>query len=115
MLERLNRVNLLYDIYGPLLTARQQEALRLYFSDNLSLGEIGAEFGVSRQAVYDLIRRALAAVEELEKKLGLYRLFHFQQERLQEADRILDHPVLGAPERERLREIVRELRQRNEQ
>jgi uncharacterized protein len=115
MLEELNRINLLYDIYGPLLTARQQEVLRLYFSDNLSLGEIAAEYRISRQAVYDLIRRALAAVETLETKLGLYRLFQFQQERLLEAGRILEKPVPEPGELVRLREIIGELRQRNEQ
>jgi predicted DNA-binding protein YlxM (UPF0122 family) len=115
MLDKLNRVNLLYDIYGPLLTQRRQEVLQLYFSDNLSLGEIAAEYGTSRQAVYDLIRQALAALEDLEAKLGFYKLFQFQQERLLEADRILGRAQLAAAEQERLREIIRELRQQNEQ
>ncbi|MEW5785400.1 MAG: YlxM family DNA-binding protein [Bacillota bacterium] len=115
MLDQINRINLLYDIYGPLLTGRQQEVLLLYFSDNLSMGEIAAEYGNSRQAVYDLIRRALAAMEAFESKLGLYSLFHYQQERLQEADRILKQPVPMKQDLERLRELVRELRQKNEQ
>ena len=55
MLDKLNRINLLYDIYGSLLTTRQQEVLRLYFSDNYSLGEIAAEYGVSRQAIHCLL------------------------------------------------------------
>lgn len=115
MLDKLNRINLLYDIYGPLLTQRRQDVLRLYFSDNLSLGEIAAEYGISRQAVYDLIRQALAALEDLETKLGLYKLFQFQQERLIEADRILGQAQMAAAEQERLREIIGELRQKNEQ
>ncbi len=115
MLDHLNRINVLYDIYGPLLTGRQQEVLKLYFSDNLSMGEIALEYGISRQAVHDLIRRALASIEAFDEKLGLYNLFHFQQERLIEADRILGKPQLAGSERERLQEIVRELRQKNEQ
>jgi predicted DNA-binding protein YlxM (UPF0122 family) len=114
MLDKLNRINLLYDIYGSLLTARQQEVLQLYFSDNLSMGEIAAEYGISRQAVYDLIQRALTSIEGFEEKLGLYSLFCFQQRLLQEAGRILEQP-LGPGERQRLQEIIGELRQKNEQ
>ncbi len=114
MLDKLNRINVLYDIYGSLLTARQQEVLKLYFSDNLSLGEIAANYGISRQAVHDLIKRALSSIEVFERKLGLYSLFCFQQKLLQEAGRILEKP-LGATGKRRLREIVGELRQRNEQ
>ena len=114
MLDKLNRINLLYDIYSSLLTTRQQEVLQLYFSDNLSMGEIAAEYGISRQAVHDLIQRALKAIESFEEKLGLYDLFCFQQRLLQEAGRILEQP-LGPGERQRLQEIIGELRQKNEQ
>jgi predicted DNA-binding protein YlxM (UPF0122 family) len=115
MLDDLNRINVLYDIYSPLLTGRRQEVLRLYFSDNLSMGEIAEGYGISRQAVYDLIRRSLAAIEAFEDKLGLYSLFNFQQDRLLEADRILKQTQLADTDRKRLEEIVREMRHRNEQ
>lgn len=114
MLDELNRINLLFDIYGKLLTERQQEVLRLYFSDDLSLGEIAAEFGISRQAVHDLIRRALGAMESVDQKLGLYNLFHFQEELLQEADRVVQKDALAPKDQARLREIISELRRRNE-
>lgn len=115
MLEHLNRINTLFDIYAPLLTVRQQEVLQLYYSDNYSLGEIAAEYNISRQAVYDLIRRALASIEKFEQKLDLYALFHFQQERLIEAGCILEQVVLKQCDVDRLKEIVAELRFRNEQ
>ncbi len=114
MLDKLNRINVLYDIYGCLLTARQQEVLQLYFSDNYSLGEIAAAYGISRQAVHDLIRRALSSVEGFEEKLGLYARFCFQQKLLQEAARILQQK-LSPGEKKRLQEIIDELRQKNEQ
>ncbi|HOB28902.1 MAG: YlxM family DNA-binding protein [Dethiobacteria bacterium] len=114
MLDKLNRINLLYDIYSSLLTTRQQEVLQLYFSDNLSLAEIAAEYGISRQAVHDLIQRALVSIESFEEKLGLYALFCFQKSLLQEADRILEQPV-GPREQRRLQEIINELQQKNEQ
>ncbi|MEO3945144.1 putative DNA-binding protein [Gorillibacterium sp. CAU 1737] len=71
VLEKTTRVNLLFDFYGPLLTEKQQTFLTCYFLDDLSLGEIAAEFGISRQAVYEHIRRAEATLEGYEEKLGL--------------------------------------------
>lgn len=64
---------LLFDFYGPLLTPRQQELMRAYYLEDLSLAEIAGEDGVSRQAVHDLIKRAEAALQEYEEKLGFLR------------------------------------------
>ncbi len=114
MLDQLNRINLLYDIYAPLLTERQQEVLQLYFYDNYSLGEIALEYSISRQAVYDLIRRALGSIEKFEQKLGLYRLFNDQQDLLAEADRLLDNEKLDSEDLERMKNIVSALRSSSE-
>lgn len=114
MLDQLNRINLLYDIYGSLLTERQQETLRYYFSENYSLAEIAAEYKTSRQAVYDLIQRALDAMENLEGKLGLYMLFNEQQDLLAEADALLMQSELKARDLQRLKEIIAALRSSNE-
>lgn len=115
MLDHLNRINLLYDIYAPLLTERQQEILQLYFSDNYSLGEIASEYKISRQAVYDLIKRGLASIEKLESKLGLYKLFNDQQELLAEADLLLVKKELSIEDRQRLQAIIADLRSKSEQ
>jgi 16S rRNA (guanine1207-N2)-methyltransferase len=68
-----DRANRLFDAYGALLTARQQRLLRRYYQDDLSLGEIGAQMRISRQAVHDGLRRALAALERYEGAMGLVR------------------------------------------
>lgn len=115
MLDQINRINLLYDIYAPLLTDRQQEVLQLYFSDNYSLGEIAAEYNVSRQAVYDIIQRALASIEKLEEKLNLYKFFNIQQELLNEADYLLAKEVFNKDDQRRLQKIVDDLRSNSEQ
>ncbi|MEY4479672.1 MAG: hypothetical protein RLZZ267_350 [Bacillota bacterium] len=70
-LDKTNRINLLFDYYRPLLTEKQQLFLQCYFHDDLSLGEIAAEFEISRQAVYEHIRRAEQMLEEYELKLNL--------------------------------------------
>ncbi|AJY77894.1 YlxM family DNA-binding protein [Paenibacillus beijingensis] len=72
-LEKTNRINMLFDFYGPLLTEKQGTILTYYFHDDFSLGEIAAEFGISRQAVYEHVKRGGAVLEEYEQKLGLLR------------------------------------------
>ncbi len=71
MIDRTVRMNLLFDFYGQLLTERQRTLFSLYFHDDLSLGEIAEQFQVSRQAVYDILKRSQRALEEFEAKLGL--------------------------------------------
>ncbi len=66
-----DRANRMYDAYGALLTPRQRRLLRLYYEDDLSLGEIASRSRISRQAVHDGIRRALFAMERLEAALRL--------------------------------------------
>lgn len=61
----------LYDFYGQLLTERQQEFMDLYYREDLSLGEIAERFEISRQAVYDNLRRSEKLLEEYEEKLQL--------------------------------------------
>jgi predicted DNA-binding protein YlxM (UPF0122 family) len=71
MLEKTNQVNLLFDFYAPLLKGKQREYLELYYLDDLSLGEIAEMHEVSRQAVYDHIKRAEKQLFEYDEKLQL--------------------------------------------
>jgi len=73
------RIPLLFDFYGPLLTERQQELVRAYYLEDLSLGEIAESEAVSRQAVHDLIHRAAAALTEYEERLG-FAAAHVQRQ-----------------------------------
>ncbi|MEK3882105.1 putative DNA-binding protein [Paenibacillus sp. PL2-23] len=70
-LARTTRINLLFDFYESLLTEKQRTILTYYYHDDFSLGEIASEFGISRQAVYDNIRRTEVALESYEEKLSL--------------------------------------------
>jgi predicted DNA-binding protein YlxM (UPF0122 family) len=65
------RITRLFEAYGRLLTERQQRLLHLYFHDDLSFSEIAERFEVTRQAVYDALRRATDELERLEAALGL--------------------------------------------
>ncbi len=62
---------MLFDFYGDLLTEKQREYYDLHFNNDLSLQEIAEQSGVSRQAVWDIIRRAEQSLVEIEEKTGL--------------------------------------------
>ena len=83
------RLALLYDFYGPLLTDKQQRFIELYYHHDWSLGEIASHFRISRQAVYDLLRRAEAALEEYESKLHLVERFWEQRSTIEDLAEVL--------------------------
>ena len=62
-----------YDYYGNLLTARQRECFELRYYQDLSLGEIGEELGISRQGVHDNLNRTEALLRNMELKTGCVR------------------------------------------
>lgn len=66
---------MLYDFYHSLLTEKQKSYMELYYREDYSLGEIANESNVSRQAVYDNIKRTEQLLESYEQKLHLYDKF----------------------------------------
>lgn len=70
-LAKTNRINMLFDFYKPLLTEKQRTYLTYYFHEDYSLGEIAEQFSVSRQAIYEHIKRAETVLEDYEEKLQL--------------------------------------------
>lgn len=79
-LEKLLYMNELFSIYQSLLTDKQQEMLSLYYQEDYSLAEIAEHYQISRQGVFDNIRRGEEALELYEEKLKLLSL---KQQRLQ--------------------------------
>ena len=66
---------MLLDFYGELLTEKQRECYDLHVNEDLSLAEIAEQSGISRQGVWDNIRRAEASLQEFEEKTGLLARF----------------------------------------
>ena len=60
----------LLDFYGEVLTQKQREMLRQYYNDDLSLSEIGENFGITRQGARDAIKHGETTLKELEEKVG---------------------------------------------
>ncbi|EZH67218.1 hypothetical protein DH09_04590 [Bacillaceae bacterium JMAK1] len=80
MLEKTMRMNALFDFYHALLTDKQRNYLQLYYYDDYSLGEISELYDVSRQAVYDNIRRSELMLEQYEEKLQLFSRYRLREE-----------------------------------
>ena len=75
MKNQTYRMTMLFDFYGELLTDRQKEFFDLYYNEDLSLGEIAENAGISRQGVRDVIVRGGAAMQEVEDKTGIIKRF----------------------------------------
>lgn len=90
MLDSIARLSLLNDFYGSLLTSRQQEVMRLYHEENLSLSEIAEEFGISRQGVHDTLKNAEHALLDYEEKLGLIAKMEESRVEAEKADRLIE-------------------------
>lgn len=74
----------LYDFYGELLKDRQRKIYEDFIFNDLSLGEIAEEEGISRQGVHDIIRRCTKALEGYEESLHLVQKFLNTKERVAE-------------------------------
>ncbi|API93860.1 UPF0122 protein YlxM [Virgibacillus pantothenticus] len=88
MLEKTTRMNYLFDFYQALLTPKQRNYMEMYYLEDYSLGEISEVFDVSRQAVYDNIKRTEQMLESYEQKLGLYNKFQQRFELLKQLEEI---------------------------
>jgi len=77
--------------YGGLLTERQRQVLSMHCEEDLSLAEIAAETGISRQAAHETLLRASGRLSELESILGVAARFRRMEEGLEEALNALRH------------------------
>lgn len=81
---------MLFDFYGELLTDKQREYYDLHYNEDLSLYEIAEQSGVSRQAVWDIIRRAESAMMEMEKKTGFVAKAAHRRQTLREISELAE-------------------------
>ena len=68
-IEERVHIAILSKYYGKLLTDRQQDILKMYVDNNLSLAEVSEEVNISRQAVKDALDNSLNALKHFEEKL----------------------------------------------
>ncbi|RKD24175.1 hypothetical protein BEP19_07145 [Ammoniphilus oxalaticus] len=108
MLEKTNRVNLLFDFYGPLFNDRQQQFFEMYYEEDLSLSEIAALVKVSRQAVFDQLKRMEQVLKTYEEKLRLVAHYEERQQRLTQLMQMMEREDW---ERDKIRSQVKALAQ----
>lgn len=100
-------ISFLLDFYGDMLTDKQRDVVELYYNEDLSLAEIAAHSGITRQGVRDSIKRAEGQLLEYEDRLHLAARFRSIEKVLstivEEAGQIekLNDRYGGAPEIER--------------
>lgn len=83
-IEDIYELSLLYDFYGALLKEQKREIFEDYVLNDLSLGEIAKERGISRQGVHDSIKRCSRELFEYEERLGLIQKFNRIKEKIEE-------------------------------
>ena len=79
----------LLDFYGEVLTPKQREMLNQYYNDDLSLSEIGENFGIPRQGARDAIKHGETTLKELEAKVGFAARYRRVQEKLEELEQLV--------------------------
>lgn len=71
-MEKLVYLNNLYDLYGILLTEKQQTYFEEYYFNNLSYGEISEKYNISRNACFKQLKIIEDKLFDYEEKLKLY-------------------------------------------
>lgn len=92
-LDEIVRQSILYDFYGELLSDHKKRIFEDYILNDLSLGEIAAEQGISRQGVYDIVKRCTTELREYEDKLELIHKFRIIKEKVEQIKEIVNDAV----------------------
>lgn len=87
-LEKKDYYNILYGYYNSLLTSKQQQMFTSYYEEDFSLSEIAEELNVSRNAVWDTLKKVIDKLEEYESKLKLYHKDIILNNKLNELEKI---------------------------
>lgn len=92
--EKVLKQSLLYDFYGELLTEHQKSIYEDYVLNDLSLSEIAADRGISRQGVHDLIKRCDNILESYEEKLLLLSKFLEAKKKVNEIHQLANEVMI---------------------
>lgn len=79
-MEKFVVITYLFDFYQDLLTEKQSNLLREYYFEDLSLGELAEQHGISRQSAFDTIKKAEQKLLDYEEKLHLFAKYQVNEE-----------------------------------
>lgn len=106
ILEKKVRLTALYDLYQGLLTEKQSEVLHHYCDLDESISEIAEQFGVSRQAIHETIRKLEKTLERHESKLGVYRRIRGYETTLSQVGAVAESESMPDTLREAIRKLL---------
>ena len=101
-MDKIYEQAMLFDFYGELLTEHQRSIYEDAVYNDLSLGEIAQDRGISRQGVHDLLRRCDRILQDYESKLHLVERFARAKETVAEIERLTASDADAEALRERL-------------
>ena len=110
MFEKNLEINYLLDFYGDVLSERRRDVLEMYYNDDLSLAEIAADIGISRQGVRDIIKKSEEELLYLEEKLGLFKKFRAIQKKADELLEALEDSCVSQDVRDKVKEFAESVR-----
>lgn len=84
-LEKKEQLNELFDLYQALLTDKQIEYFKFYYQEDYSLQEIAELLHVSRNAIFDQLKKVEQHLFSYEEKL---KLLEKKQKRLDIMDQL---------------------------
>ena len=73
MFEKNMRLAYLFDFYIDMFDEHSQQIMSAYYEDDLSLAEIAANVGISRQGVRHVIKKCEEQLISLEDRLSLVK------------------------------------------
>jgi len=82
-MDSIYEITLLMDFYGQLITERQYQILDLHYNSDYSFGEIAELLNISRQGVYDNVKKGKMLLNNFEEKLGLVKRFLEQKSKIE--------------------------------
>ena len=88
-MEKFIEEALLYDFYGELLTEHQKLIYEDFVLNDLSLSEIAEDREISRQGVYDIVRRCRKQLQGYEAKLHLIEKFVAIRHKVEQIDTLV--------------------------
>lgn len=107
-MEKIVRQALLFDFYGELLTEHQKNIYSDIVLNDLSYSEVAKDEGISRQGVYDLVKRCDKILEDYESKLQLVEKFLDTKERVSQIHELATD-LKEMTDREELQEKLNEV------
>jgi hypothetical protein len=105
----LFKMNILYDYYGSLLTDKQREIFKMHYLNDYSLGEISQSLNISRQGVYDTLKRAEATLKFYEEKLELIKKHDIFTKNTDKINELLDNLYLHV-QSEEISKMIQEIK-----